>query len=111
MFLTDDSQASVPITFKSYKARPVVRSAMTGEVIAFGDMFEVAVTLTEDLCSILRHNVPLELLTDSKAMLDVISKGFKTSEKRLMLDIAAARDGFRDKSISDIGFVLSKQNL
>ncbi len=29
----------------------------------------------------------------------------------MMLDIAAAREGFRDKVISDIGFVRSSHNL
>ncbi len=29
----------------------------------------------------------------------------------MMLDIAAAREGFRDKLISDIGFVSSSKNL
>ena len=52
----------------------------------------------------------MQILTDSKSLLDVISKGSRTSEKRMMLDIAAAREGFRDKVISDIGFMRSSLN-
>lgn len=29
----------------------------------------------------------------------------------MMLDISAAREGFKDKNISDIGFVRSSQNI
>ena len=111
IFLFDGNNNSVPISFKSYKARRVVRSAMAGEVIAFSDMFDVGVTIAEELRITLHKEVPLHLLTDSKSLFDVVSKGTKTSEKRLMLDIAAAREGFRDRVISDIGFVRSSHNL
>jgi len=41
-FLGDDSGSVIPITFKSYKAKRITRSAMAGEFIAFSDPFEVA---------------------------------------------------------------------
>ena len=53
----------------------------------------------------------MQLLTDSKSLFDVISKGSRTSEKHVMLDIAAVREGFWDKVISGIGFIRSSQNL
>lgn len=84
---------------------------MAGEAIAFSDMLDVAVTLSSELKSILNREVPLHLLTDNKGLFDVISTGSKTSEKSLMLDIAAAREGFRDKIISDIVFVRTNQNI
>lgn len=68
-------------------------------------------TLAAELGYIYGLPIPVQLLTDSKSLFDVISKGSRTSEKRMMLDIAAARDGFRDKIISDIGFVRSLKNL
>jgi len=111
VFLCDSAGNAAPIAFKSYKSRRVVRSAMAGEVIAFSDMFDVAVTLAEELRTIYNRTIPLHLLTDSKALFDIISKGSRTSEKRMMLDIAAAREGFRDRIISDIGFVRSSDNL
>ncbi len=54
---------------------------------------------------------PLILLTDSKSLFDVISNGTRTSEKRMMLEIAAAREGYRRKDISNIGFFRSSKNL
>lgn len=109
--LVDDSNRSVPIHFKSYKSKRIVRSAMAGEVIAFSDLFDVAATLSAELGDLLGRKIPVQLLTDSKSLFDVISKGSRTSEKRTMLDIAAAREGSRDKVISDIGFVRSSQNI
>lgn len=111
MFLADKTGKSVPIHFKSYKSRRVVRSAMAGEVIAFSDLFDVAAALSSELKLLLDREVPVHLFTDSKSLFDVISKGSRTSEKRTMLDIAAAREGFRDKVISDIGFVRSSHNI
>ena len=110
-FLGDESGAAAPISFKSYKARRVTRSAMSGEVIAFSDLFDVAISFAEELGNILSKKIPVQLLTDSKALFDVVSKGSRTSEKRMMLDIAAAREGFKSKAISDIGFVRSSQNV
>lgn len=84
---------------------------MADKVIAFSEIFYLTVTLTEELPSIYRRNIPIHPLTDSKAMLDIISKSTKTSEKRLMSHVVAEREGFRDKVISYIGFVRISNNL
>ena len=110
MYLGDDSTAIIPINFKSYKSRRVTRSSMAGEVIAFSDLFDVATTLGAQLSTILGRQIPVQLFTDSKSLLDVISKGSRTSGKR-MLNIAAAREGFKNNTISDIGFVPSSNNM
>lgn len=78
---------------------------MSGEEIAFSDLLDVAVTFAEEIGMILSKNIAGQLLNDRKALLDVVSKGSKTSEKRMMLDIAARREGFKSKTISGIGFV------
>ena len=80
-------------------------------VIAFIDMFDVAITLSEEIKDLYGKDTPLQLFTDSKPLFDVISKGSRTSENRLMLDIAAAREGFGDRLISRIGFVRSDPNI
>ncbi len=92
VFITDGEGNAASIHFKSYKARRVTRSVMVAEVIAFSDAFDVGYTLAAELSSLLEKKVPLILLTDNKSLLDVISNGTCTSEKRMMLDIAAARE-------------------
>ena len=84
---------------------------MAGEVIAFTDLFDVASVLAAELQALTEVKVPVQLLTDSKRLFDAILKESRTCEKRMMLDIAAARKGFRDKVISDIGVVRIASNI
>lgn len=93
------------------KSKRVTRSVMAGEFIAFSDVFDIAVTLVDQLKTIFGLPVPVQPFTNSESLFDVISKGSRTSEKRMMLYIAAAREGFRHKTISDIGFVRSSDNV
>lgn len=96
IFVVDGNHRSLPLVFKSYKARRVFRSAMDGEFTAFSDIFDQAGTLADEFRTILNREVLLHLLTDSKSMSNVISKGSKSSEERMILDIAAGREVFRD---------------
>jgi len=66
VFLCDAKGNAAPIAFRSYKSRRVVRSAMAGEVIAFSDMFDVAVTLAEEIRAIYDRPIPLHLLMPAK---------------------------------------------
>lgn len=59
----------------------------------------------------LGQKIPLQLLTNGKILFDVFSKGSQTSEKRMMLEILAAEEGFRSGFISDAGFVRSSHNV
>eukprot|EP00171_Calliarthron_tuberculosum_P021278 IDg21278t1 len=65
---------------------------MAGEVIAFSDLFDVDMTLASELHTIPNEHVPVQLPIDSKSLFDAISKGTRISEKRTMLEIAAARE-------------------
>ena len=49
--------------------------------------------------------------SDSKSLFDIISKGSRTSEKRVMVEIYATRQAHATKKISNIGFVPSEHNL
>lgn len=112
IFVSDKSGSVIPMLYKSYKARRVTRSVMGAEMIAFSDTFDAAFTLRKELEYLQSGTqIPIKLLTDSKNLFDVISKGTRTSEKRLMLDVACAREGFRNMEINDIGFIRSNYNL
>lgn len=63
---------------------------MAGKLTAFSDLFDVASSLASELELLLGQKIPLQLQTDSKSLFEVISKGSPTSEKRIMLNIAAA---------------------
>lgn len=53
IFLGDETDTVVPLVFWSYKARRIKRSAISGECIAFGDMFAYAISIAQDLSLIL----------------------------------------------------------
>ncbi len=50
------------------------------------------------------------MLTDSKSIFDVIVKSSYTSDKRLMIDLASAKQAYKNMEISDIGFIRSEFN-
>lgn len=75
IFLTDKSDTVLPISFKSYKSKRITKSPMSAEVISFADMFDISISIKLELESMLDVKVPVQLLTDSKSLFDVIAKG------------------------------------
>ena len=109
--LCDGKENAQVLDFSSKKSRRVVRSIMGGELIAFADAFDRTWILRYDLKRIYHHDVPNTMLTDSKQIFDVITKGARTSERRLMIDICAAREAYRREEVNSIGLVASEHNV
>ena len=110
ILLTNGSNSAITIVFKIYKSRRVARSVLSAEVIVLPDLFDDALALKSQIEHALQHTVPVHLLTDSKSLFNIISKGSRTSEKRIMLDVHATREGYKSKETSNIGFVRSSEN-
>lgn len=98
------------IHFSSYKSRRVVRSVMGAELYAFADAFDLAFLLKKDLELMLSQRIPLIMMIDSDNMFKVIVKNTSATEKRLMIDIKAAREAYEDQEISDVGWVRGLHN-
>lgn len=81
----------LPIHIKCYKYSRIKRPAIFGEVTAFSDLFDVEATLADELSIMMRRKITMQLFPDSKPLFYVIYKGSRTLEKRIILDIAAAR--------------------
>jgi len=81
IMLIDDNGLAIPVAFKSYKSRRVTRLVLSAEVIAFADLFDDAFAIRSQVEEALRRGVAPHLLTDSKSLFDIISKGSRTSEK------------------------------
>lgn len=111
IMLIDGTSKCIPISLKSYKSRRVARSVLSAEVIAFADLFDDAFALRSQIEHALGRSVPMHLLTDSKLLFDIISKGSRTSEKSIMLDIRSTRTAYQSKEISNIGFVQSSESI
>lgn len=89
-FLDEDTGAAAPLSFKLFKAKRAARSAFSGTVTAFSDLFDAANTLAEEPVTVTTKRVSVQLLTDSRSMFYVVYSRSTPSENRLMLDIAAA---------------------
>ena len=111
ILLCDSSNRAHILEYSSRKSKRVVRSILGGEVYAFADGFDRAYILRHDLETIFRMKIPLHMLTDSLQMFDVITKGSSTTEKRLMIDIASARECYNRQEISHVGLVSSEHNV
>lgn len=110
VLLADASNRCPVLSYASKKSRRVVRSIMAGEIYAFADAFDEAFIIKYDLERIHRQYLPLVMLTDSKQMFDVITRASHTTEKRLMIDVAAAREACNRGEISNVGLVQSEHN-
>lgn len=58
----------------------------------------------------LGRNILLLMVTDSKVLFDFITGNQYTTEKRLMVDIAAVREAYNDGVIENIGFIRREYN-
>jgi Reverse transcriptase (RNA-dependent DNA polymerase) len=111
VFLIDGENRCATMSFKSVKCKRVTRSVLAAEAIAFAEGFDQGYALKLDLQEALGMHVPLTILTDSKTLFDVITKASYTQEKRILIDLASAREGYRKLEIDDIGLVSSEENL
>lgn len=111
ILLCDAADRCHVLAYSSKKSRRVVRSIMAGEVYAFANAFDEAFIVKHDLERLYKQHVPMTMLTDSKQLFDVITRASHTTEKRLMIDIAAAREAYNRNEISNVGLVKSANNL
>lgn len=99
------------VQYRSFKSKRITRSVIGAEVYAFTEAFDAAFIPKHDLEQVLGRRVPiLAMLTDSKGLFDVITKHSMTSERRLMIDLLAARQAYARMEISDIGLGRTHNN-
>ena len=66
--------------------------------------------MRHDLESILGQKIPLQMITDSKSLFDVIVKNSTTAERCLIIDIKDDRESYESMKMSNVGFVRSENN-
>ena len=99
------------LDYASCKRKRVVRSIMGGEIYAFAEGFDSVYAIKHTLEKVYRQVLPINMLKDSKQMFDVITKASHIAEKRLMIDVAAAREAYNRHDISNIGLAVSRNNI
>lgn len=110
ILLCDEANNCHVLDFSSKKSKRIVRSIMGGEVCAFVDAFDYAFMMMKDLNTMLGKVIPIFMFTDSKQLFDALTKGKRTTEKRLMIDILSARQSYKRFEISAIGLVTGLSN-
>jgi hypothetical protein len=110
ILLADCSGQCCFLSFRSLKARRVIRSSTAGETIAFAEAYDAAATLRADLECITGRRLELLMLTDSESLFYTITRDKYTKEKRLLLDIAAVREAYAHGEISNIGLIAGADN-
>ncbi len=98
------------LDFSSHKSRRIARSTSTAEAFAFVHGFDHAYLLQHDLQALLGRPIPILMLTDSDILFKNITSARYTSERRLMIDINAAREAYNDRSMSNIALIDSVHN-
>jgi hypothetical protein len=111
IILSDASRKRNVINYRSYKSRRVTHSVLGGEILAFAEPFDCAYTLRKDIEKMLGRKLPLSFLTDSKSLFDIITKSSSTLEKRVMIDVAVARESYAKEELSDIALLRGELNL
>ncbi len=79
--------------------------------MAFADLLDDEFTIWSKIVHALGRAIPVHLLTDTKSLFEIISKGTRTSEKRIILDIHAAREAYQTRKIPNISFVRSNEKI
>lgn len=111
ILLCDGTGHSHVLSFSSRKSRRVVRSAMAGDAFALTAALDEAFTLRYDLDILYGQHIPLSIFTDSKQLFDVVTRASHPTEKRLLIDIAAAREAYNRMDISNVCLVKSEDNM
>lgn len=110
VLLCDNSNACHVLDYASKKSKRVVRSIMGGEVYAFMDAFDMAFVIKKDLERVLDTDLSIIMLTDSKQLFDSVTCGKRTAERRLSIDISAARQSYQNYEIECLGLVRGDAN-
>jgi hypothetical protein len=111
ILLADSTGTYCVISFRSFKSKRIARSSMAAETMAFADTFDAAFSLKSDLASALGEPLPMLILTDTKPLFEVMVCSKYRTEKPLMIDISAAREGFNRHDITNICLISSEDNI
>lgn len=110
ILLADENDRCHIIEYASKKSKRVVRSIMGGETYAFMEAFDAVYSLKDDLAALLDRKLEIRMMTDSKQLFDAITRGRRTTERRLSIDITAARDAYQRFEIDTICLIAGEHN-
>ena len=110
ILLSDASNRCAVLHYSSQKSKRVTRSSMGAETLAFVDAFDSALLIKNDLNRMINRDLPIVMMTDSEALFRILTRVRYTTERRLEIDIASAREAYQTREISNIAWIHSEDN-
>lgn len=111
IMLADNENNGNIIDYSSTKSRRVVRSVLGAETFGMADACDAAIVIQHDMKKILKRTFKIKLLTDSETLFNVVIRNASTTERRLMIDIKAAREAYNEGTINDVVWIRRDYNL
>lgn len=111
ILLVDKTARTSWLHYCSYNSKRVVCSVLWGGDLRFRRRVGLAYTLSYDVSCMPSRPLELIMLIDSLSLFKFLLNASTTTEKRLMIDIRAAREAYEKIEIRHVGWVRSEDNL
>lgn len=83
---------------------------MAVEVCELLDAYDGIIIIAKDLHNLLGADIHFIVFTDSRQVIDALTRGDRTTEKRLMIDITIVRKAYNQFEIHFVRLIRGEQN-
>lgn len=108
--LVDGNGKANLLDYSSRKCRRITHSSLAGEIMALTAGFDAAFAIRHDLERITNRTFPLQVMTDSKGLFDMVTKSSYSAERSLMIDLATIRESYGRREIDEIAHIQGENN-
>lgn len=103
ILLTDNYDACHVLAYSSNNSKRVVRSILAGEIFLFKTAFDHAFVLHHDIGRIIGKSIRIAMFTDSEQLFNLITIASNATDKRLIVEITAAKEAHNRYETSNSG--------
>ena len=115
VFIVDEQGISNLLCWQSSKIKRVVRSTLAAETLALSNCIDSSIYIAKLYQEILYGNsnqtLPIEIYTDNKSLVASLYSAKSVSERRLRIDIGAAKEAINTKNIKSVKWIETKLQL
>lgn len=98
------------VHYGSSRCKRVTRSVMEAEVHAFILSFDQAFVLRDQQSEMIGRDIDISAYVYSKTLFDTVAKGGTITDKRLLIDIWALREGYVNGELNRLSWLPGKEN-